>query len=779
MFNVSDLLYIKEIDADWLAEVITERFDNALDLMTEHAMVYGGALRDSLAGIPLQGDLDIAVPPEELEEIVERFQSSSKWMVTEKDGEQVSIPNPNPIGVRDCEKRRPPRESTVAEAVVGRPGRRSALFPNSSGSGGSGGMIFASEQTLERKRPTHPIKKSPKSPYKKGRGKTVLSGVFTFEMSGGIKVQIMAAKKMEGMLEAMASDPRQVALCPARAVDLRCCGLAMDKHGHVFEVVKGAYNDCQEKMLRLNKLTADDSFTHLSERVEKLTDRGWASEIDLGKCKKEIDKLKRKKSIEQKRKVKREKKRFERKMRHRTDMLKNESRIKLYNAPREAAGIVFNGAFVVEAEIIGKSAEGDIIRLFIPFDKIQIMFYPHGRSKKSSGSKRKHIEYITAVRRVSDELFDNNIIETGTTIRKNASGYNEEVLYLVGTEERIAGFFTLINEYWKHYRNDAHGLKKHIEKRRGIDIDSVPNSTDFRVHRNEKKDPFTFDNESIGYEGQNEIDISKKEFVIPPLEHSTPEGAPVLPSDEVPVEEAEVKGPDLEGPDPEESNSEGYAELPDEEAVVITTSSNYPKHFEKRNSIKPRGTSGSMTGRVIESMPKKEYYATADVKKEIIGKVAAQKMINFRDTELFKKGNIKTVIIKDNGNTIECTVSDKTSTDGRPKTFSTKKPDPNKISSHLTLYARDAFEKIKEDHVGIRIPDSMLAERMCQAIVNQLMTEVKPNQLEPYGLKQEATKHKEEKKERYKEMYTASVNLNFDMPKTMTTQTAEGEGEDE
>ena len=72
--------YFREIgDGSTLIEILGERFDDAMDLMTPNAIVYGGAVRDLLAGKELVGDLDIAVSKSEAEEILCRFQNSAKW----------------------------------------------------------------------------------------------------------------------------------------------------------------------------------------------------------------------------------------------------------------------------------------------------------------------------------------------------------------------------------------------------------------------------------------------------------------------------------------------------------------------------------------------------------------------------------------------------------------------------------------------------------------------------------------------------------------------------
>lgn len=72
--------YVIEIqDVGWISEVIAEKFDNALGLMSENDAVYGGAVRDAIAGIKLQGDLDIAVPASNFTDTVFTFDSDALW----------------------------------------------------------------------------------------------------------------------------------------------------------------------------------------------------------------------------------------------------------------------------------------------------------------------------------------------------------------------------------------------------------------------------------------------------------------------------------------------------------------------------------------------------------------------------------------------------------------------------------------------------------------------------------------------------------------------------
>jgi hypothetical protein len=71
-----NLIKIEFSDA---VEIISEKFDNALELTDKDALVYGGAVRDMVAGLPLKGDLDIVSSYESYLITLENFRMSGKW----------------------------------------------------------------------------------------------------------------------------------------------------------------------------------------------------------------------------------------------------------------------------------------------------------------------------------------------------------------------------------------------------------------------------------------------------------------------------------------------------------------------------------------------------------------------------------------------------------------------------------------------------------------------------------------------------------------------------
>lgn len=94
--NGEYLLYLQEIkDTEWVIELISEQFDDAINMMTKNSVIYGGAVRDCLAGKDLIGDLDIAVSASECNTMINKFVKNPKW---------VNISNNNRISA-ECYKK--------------------------------------------------------------------------------------------------------------------------------------------------------------------------------------------------------------------------------------------------------------------------------------------------------------------------------------------------------------------------------------------------------------------------------------------------------------------------------------------------------------------------------------------------------------------------------------------------------------------------------------------------------------------------------------------------
>jgi len=231
--------FVKLIDIPHAAEVIAERFDNALELMGNDSVVYGGAIRDLVAGMPIAGDLDIAVNHYGYHAVLGEFTTSSKWTKVAVDG------------------RRPKAEP--------RP------FADSGGKGAS--LTLKASYGSSRNDDYRRI-----SP---------ISNVVTFETFDKARVQIIRVKAAPNNI----SDPLGIVLRLAREADLRCCSLAMNTLGKIFELVDGAYADCIKRVLRVNDIKDESRFGKIEERIEKLENRGWKSEINITKVKAKIKRM--------------------------------------------------------------------------------------------------------------------------------------------------------------------------------------------------------------------------------------------------------------------------------------------------------------------------------------------------------------------------------------------------------------------------------------------------------------------------------------------------------
>lgn len=107
-----------------------------------------------------------------------------------------------------------------------------------------------------------------------------INSVVTYMSSDGVKTQIIA---IEDTANPLNEDYKiHGPINSIKKVDIICCGLAMNKKGTVFEVIKGAYEDCRNKVLRFNRSTIETvDIGRLKGRIQKLVERGWESKIDL------------------------------------------------------------------------------------------------------------------------------------------------------------------------------------------------------------------------------------------------------------------------------------------------------------------------------------------------------------------------------------------------------------------------------------------------------------------------------------------------------------------
>jgi len=231
-----------ELDVPWVAEVISERFDGAIELMTENSIIYGGAVRDALAGLPLLGDLDILVTDSDSECLKQAFNNSSKWIST---------------------------DSTLPITMSGKKKPYQSLLPD-----------------IESFQPV-----GVNMHYKNAYEQPVISKVNTFQTIGGLQVQLVTFHTNEDHALPMSSITR-CALYPATFVDLKCCSLVMLSNGKVFETVKGSYQDCIDRVLRTHIINKNLDLDIFTKRVIKLEKNGWKSKINMRSVVRTVNKLK-------------------------------------------------------------------------------------------------------------------------------------------------------------------------------------------------------------------------------------------------------------------------------------------------------------------------------------------------------------------------------------------------------------------------------------------------------------------------------------------------------
>jgi hypothetical protein len=72
------------IDLPWATEVLEEHFDDAISMLSSDSIVYGGALRDILAGMPIGGDLDVGCSSNSYKNMIRKFDQSARWVEKSK-----------------------------------------------------------------------------------------------------------------------------------------------------------------------------------------------------------------------------------------------------------------------------------------------------------------------------------------------------------------------------------------------------------------------------------------------------------------------------------------------------------------------------------------------------------------------------------------------------------------------------------------------------------------------------------------------------------------------
>ena len=240
--------YIKEIDHVSILEPIDEIFDHATSLMTPNAVMYGSTITSVIAGLPIEGDLDIAVSNQEYMELCQNFASSVKWLQ---------------VNGRHIPERKIP---TYNKGPRG--------FYSGSAALSAGGPSYLSTGMVSSKNPYEDAKQMP------------IKRMVAFEAVNGACVQIMETRKMSG-------DMLEDALEIVRKVDFTFCGMAVDMYGRMLETIPHAYDDCKQRVIRIKEYQYRTNPDAMKTRIQKYLKRGWGLTMSIDQAMLNLDKAKR------------------------------------------------------------------------------------------------------------------------------------------------------------------------------------------------------------------------------------------------------------------------------------------------------------------------------------------------------------------------------------------------------------------------------------------------------------------------------------------------------
>ena len=217
-------------------EVLHSRFDNAIDLLPEKAVIYGGAIRDILAKMPLKADLDILCHTSLYSKVLKRqFLDDPCWFLINEGDKSTS--------------------SSVLYGLT---------------------MVEEAKTVLDKihELPTvTAVSRSTKPSHSTDNLSKYLEQIVSFGNADGVVAQVMVVRQNTQ------DDFMDLPLALAKQVDLICCGLVMTKDGRIYEVVPDARKDCINRVLRLNPNSQIISAERTTKRIEKLVGRGWVSAI--------------------------------------------------------------------------------------------------------------------------------------------------------------------------------------------------------------------------------------------------------------------------------------------------------------------------------------------------------------------------------------------------------------------------------------------------------------------------------------------------------------------
>jgi len=118
--------------------------------------------------------------------------------------------------------------------------------------------------------------------YRGSNMESRVSHIYNFTSFGSAKVQVITSKFHT-------DNKTEDALDVIRGVDFSLCALGIDFQGQIFETLKGAYEDCLNKRIRIVRDKSELSGTNLSRRIDKYVKRGFTCVEDYAALLKELE----------------------------------------------------------------------------------------------------------------------------------------------------------------------------------------------------------------------------------------------------------------------------------------------------------------------------------------------------------------------------------------------------------------------------------------------------------------------------------------------------------
>lgn len=238
--QTEEVFFLKEIEnVDWVSEILSEKFDNAAEMMPRSSIIYGDAIRNCIAGKDLPDVLDIAVSSMEYSAAANNFGTHPKWISPTEKYDNIEL---------KASSKSVPRVQSI-------PNTKPSIADDES----PYARIERSDQSLFKSRPSS----------------------VHYVTTNGSKVNLVLSPKRS-------HESFENALYVARSVDFICCGIIMLPDGRVFEVIPEAYKDCTEGIIRINQKLDSALIGNISVRIENAKTAGWEIDDSVSKDVKRI-----------------------------------------------------------------------------------------------------------------------------------------------------------------------------------------------------------------------------------------------------------------------------------------------------------------------------------------------------------------------------------------------------------------------------------------------------------------------------------------------------------